>query len=103
MYSGGLGLENSMTADNTVLVENNYFIDNEAKHGGAISTFSIPVILQNNVFSGNQAGIYGGGIYFSNQLALLSPNELSNNSFSGNTADNKGGAVYIFQIPGQKP
>ena len=96
VYTGGLGLENSMTADNTVLVENNHFIDNEAKYGGAVCAFSIPVVLQNNVFSGNQAGFHGGGIYFSDQLALLSPSILTNNSFSGNMANNLGGAIAIF-------
>ena len=96
LYSGGMALENSMILDNAVLVENNHFMDNEAEYGGAICSWSVPVILQNNVFNGNQAGIHGGGVFFNDQLALLSPTILANNSFSGNTADNMGGAMAIF-------
>jgi hypothetical protein len=78
----------------TILVENNYFTDNEAANGGGFYTYDNPVILQNNVFKGNHASNRGGGMYLWNSskpvphLAVL-----INNSFSGNKSDMQGGAI----------
>jgi hypothetical protein len=94
LWTGGLGLENDEILDNMVLVENNYFIDNEALNGGAFVTFSAPVILQNNVFSGNHADSSGGAICmmdnFNHPVEHLVT--LVNNSFSANIAA-RGGAI----------
>ncbi len=94
-YSGGLCLENVVIVDNKVLVESNYFINNEANKGGAFVTFSVPVILQNNVFSGNHADQSGGAAFLARN-SVLPVGHLAtfiNNSFSGNTATAVGGAI----------
>ncbi|MCX6279854.1 MAG: T9SS type A sorting domain-containing protein [Bacteroidetes bacterium] len=95
LFTGGLGMQNDVILNNTVLVENNYFFDNVAENGGAFLTIDAPVILQNNVFKGNHAENYGGALYLwdyfgmSGHLATL-----VNNTFSGNTALGSGGAIY---------
>jgi predicted outer membrane repeat protein len=81
---------------NPVVVENNYFIHNDAAKGGAFSTINVPVKMQNNVFSGNHASQWGGAAYLwkeptSNLDHLVT---IVNNSFYGNTARNEGGAIY---------
>ncbi|MBK6966309.1 MAG: hypothetical protein IPH20_20890 [Bacteroidales bacterium] len=80
-----------------VLVENNTFIDNEAKRGGAIEISDVPVVLQNNVFSGNHASLHGGAVYGSVGAAGNTEHMITfiNNSFSGNRADVHGGVLYI--------
>jgi len=79
-----------------VLVENNYFIENEGYIGGAMSSFGTPVIMQNNVLSGNSALRYGGGIYVEGTQTPSIPHYaiLINNSFSENKANWRGGAIF---------
>jgi len=100
MPTGGLSLENDEILDNTVLVENNYFFDNVASGAGAFAALSVPVILQNNVFSGNQAENWGGAVYLCDYLNQSVDHlaTLINNSFSGNTATNYGGAIFSSGI-----
>jgi predicted outer membrane repeat protein len=98
LWTGALHLETFFAdpAPNTVVVENNYFIDNEAKSGGAFGSLGSPVVLRNNVFSGNHASGKGGAAY----LDITTPASIEhkailiNNSFSGNSADIYGGAIY---------
>ena len=80
---------------NTVLVENNYFINNVAPQGGAFCMLSNPVLLQNNVFTGNQATGSGGALYLDNNLNLQIEHLaiLINNSFYDNDANGAGGAI----------
>jgi hypothetical protein len=99
LWAGGLALENDVILDNMVLVENNYFFDNQADKGGACSVFSIPVTLQNNVFNGN-LGSFGGALYLWNDLGVPGYHlaTLINNSFSGNIATYVGGAIYSLDL-----
>jgi hypothetical protein len=94
-WGGGLHLEymDFILEPAVVLVENNYFLDNEAYRGGAFSDIDHPAILQNNVFSGNLAT--NGGACFVWKEGTVADHLVTyiNNSFSGNGADN-GGAVY---------
>jgi predicted outer membrane repeat protein len=96
-WSGGLHIETATNdpAPNMVLVENNYFIDNDALFGGALTSLYVPVLMQNNVFSNNHSG-WGGACYLSG--SFNSPAEhfatIINNSFSGNKVINHGGAIY---------
>jgi len=96
-WGGSLGMQNNKPMDNRVLVENNYFIENDAQFGAALVSFNVPVKMQNNVFSGNHADKGGAAFFRKNDnypaghLALL-----INNSFRGNTAEFMGGAVYAI-------
>jgi hypothetical protein len=96
VWSGGLHLDVDEILDNTVLVSNNYFINNKAQWGGAFSTLDVPVIMQNNVFSGNYAVYDGGAIYIWNYFGTTLDHlaVLINNTFSENRADYTGGAVF---------
>ena len=80
----------------TMIIENNYFVDNKGHSGGGIYVFNVPVLLQNNVFSGNSADQSGGALYLYNNInpPLEHFATLINNSFNGNTATNNGGAIY---------
>jgi len=89
---GGIHIDPFDLNPQTILVENNYFIDNMAQKGGAFSTYDNPVKLQNNIFSGNHSE-QGGAVYLeraSNTTVHLAT--LVNNSFSRNTAT-YGGAI----------
>ncbi len=79
----------------TVLIENNYFLDNTAKQGAAIWAEVNTIILQNNVFSGNTATENGGAVYCKNSQPISTEHKIIiiNNSFSGNKAF-RGGALY---------
>jgi hypothetical protein len=80
----------------TVLVENNYFMDNRAPVGGAFGVLSNPVLFQNNVFTGNQAGSTGGALHVSNSVNLPVDHVavIINNSFYDNNANQDGGAIF---------
>lgn len=83
------------SSTDTVLVENNYFFNNEAEtKGGGCGIKSNPALLQNNVFSGNIAGQRGGALYLEKSLSLnvVHLATLINNSFFGNKAS-LGGAI----------
>ncbi len=77
-------------------INNNFFLDNEAENGGAVVSWGIPVVLQNNVFQGNHASARGGAILLdmSGSYSFIHLATLMNNSFSGNTAGNFGGAMF---------
>ncbi len=93
---GGMLVQtNSAFVINTVLFENNYFINNVAPGGGAFCILSNPVLLQNNVFTGNQATGSGGALYLDNNLNLQMEHFaiLINNSFYDNDANGAGGAI----------
>ena len=79
-----------------VLVENNYFLDNTAWRGGGFSSLSIPVILQNNVFSGNHATQSGAAMYLwkNTSIDVTHFATLINNSVSGNKSDFYGGGIF---------
>lgn len=105
-WSGGLAVVGWFVDDlHTMLVENNYFLNNEAKTGGAFGAYSNPVMLQNNVFSGNRASHNGGAIYCDNQKGVDFSHMVTsiNNSFSGNKADQQGGAIYTGPNHAVKP
>jgi hypothetical protein len=98
LWSGGLHLQNDLASGNTVLVENNYFLDNVAKKGGAFVTIDVPVTLQNNVFSGNHADISGGAMYLwgTSGQSYHHLATLVNNSFSKNSSAGPGGAIFSY-------
>jgi len=93
---GGGILVQGNSSPNTVLVENNYFINNWAPSGGGFSMLSNPVLLQNNVFIGNQAEIDGGAVWLLDWLNLQFEHLaiLINNSFYNNEASSAGGAIW---------
>jgi hypothetical protein len=97
LWTGALHLEDDGIYDNAVLVENNYFFDNNAKYGGAFTTLSVPVILQNNVFRGNHADMEGGALFLRDNYNLPLPHMavITNNTFSSNTAG-YGGAIFGY-------
>ncbi len=92
---GGMVVQTNSTT-NTVLVENNYFINNWAPSGGAFCMLNNPVLFQNNVFIGNHAANSGGALYLLNNLNLQFEHlaTLINNSFYNNTASSLGGSIY---------
>jgi hypothetical protein len=96
LSAGGLQLK-ALTNDaepQVVLVESNYFLNNLATKGGAFATYNLPVILQNNVFSGNNAMNSGGAVFLERNVnSTHHLVTLINNSFSANTASLNGGAV----------
>ena len=95
---GTLGAETDEgLAMNMILFENNYFIDNNAVFGGAISVINAPAIIQNNVFSGNNATQKGGAVYIrpGNDISTEHMVTFINNSFFGNKSP-LGGAIYAF-------
>jgi hypothetical protein len=93
---GGAMLVQGNSATNTVLVENNYFINNWSPSGGGFSMLSNPVLLQNNVFIGNQSISTGGAVWLFDWLNLQFEHLaiLINNSFYDNSTSNLGGAIY---------
>ncbi len=95
---GGLIFQSLNTTPNPtqVLVENNYFINNESMRGSAFISIGTPALLINNVFSGNHAGYAGGAVYCWNDNPGFKDHMLTliNNSFFGNTANEFGGAIY---------
>jgi hypothetical protein len=95
--AGGLHIEpfNNDQNPKKILVENNYFIHNESRWGGAFSNINSPVIIQNNVFSGNIAIFDGGAIYLRKNGAMNVDHQatLINNSFSENFG-HQGGAIF---------
>jgi hypothetical protein len=101
-WTGGLHIEAMLNNPDPaiVLVENNYFLNNEAMKGGGFTALDNPVLLQNNVFSGNHATDKGGGAYLMINPAvnLNHPATLINNSFYGNSAEVSGGAVFSVGI-----
>ena len=97
LYAGGLGFESDAAyiPESRIVVENNYFLGNQAMEGGGIIDWNIPLHLQNNVFSGNQATSTGGAICLKKNIALDQHHMalLINNSFFGNSATS-GGAIF---------
>jgi hypothetical protein len=99
---GAIHLENYNGHPNppVVIISDNYFINNEAtKSGGAISTFDIPISLQNNVFSGNHTNDRGGAIILnkSGSYPFKHLATMINNSFYGNSTVNYGGAIHSIK------
>lgn len=97
LWSGALTLETTQEEVTTsrILVENNYFINNQALKGGAVSILGVPVNFQNNVFSSNFADAHGGAIFAWKTITISVHHmvKLVNNSFFDNHATN-GGAFY---------
>lgn len=79
-----------------VMIEDNYFIQNESNFGGALYAANNPLMVQNNVFSQNHSNYIGGAInYYINTVTNLEHKIiLVNNSFYGNTASSSGGAIF---------
>jgi len=94
---GGLYLEYVSTnfGSDTVLVENNYFIENIATTGGGFETKYNPVVLQNNVYTLNHGTSLGGAINIRG-TNLDHTAVLFNNSFYQNSTEGQGGAIYSF-------
>jgi predicted outer membrane repeat protein len=95
-WSGAIHLKNFEVSYDTTLIENNYFVDNQAKYGGAVSSLEVPFTMQNNILSGNHAISYGGALYLRNSEGLM-VNHLAriiNSTFTGNIATVEGGAIY---------
>ena len=96
-WGGALGLQNDAPLDNQVLVENNYFLENDAQNGAALVSFNVPMKIQNNVFSGNHADKGGAAFFRKNDShPVVHLAVLINNSFYGNTAEFMGGAIYAI-------
>jgi predicted outer membrane repeat protein len=99
---GAIILENNpitLPNPNMVLISDNYFINNEGTHGGAVKVTNIPALFQNNVFKGNHASKYGGAIFTQTTISYSYGHlvTLINNSFSGNDAAINGGAIYSIK------
>jgi len=99
---GAIILENNpitLPNPNMVLISDNYFINNEGTHGGAVKVTNIPALFQNNVFKGNHASKYGGAIFTQTTISYSYGHlvTLINNSFSGNDATINGGAIYSIK------
>lgn len=96
-WSGGLNIEKTEAHTEMwgIVVENNYFLENHAHEGGAMTVFNVPVCLFNNVFTGNSADYRAGGILAWKDYNMSFPYmiRLINNSFRANTSQ-YGGAVY---------
>ena len=97
-YGGGMGIETDLPNPFTVLVENNYFLDNSAVDGGGFYTINNPVMLQNNIFSGNIASSKGGAVYIWNADTIPASHlvEIVNNTFYHNQADTAGVSIYAY-------
>ncbi|MCD4730269.1 MAG: right-handed parallel beta-helix repeat-containing protein, partial [Bacteroidales bacterium] len=116
-WSLGGALEIYSTSDEEVITESNIFSNNYAERGAAIWTFGLSNHkIQNNVFSGNSAELWGGGLFLhqyfgknlDKELTALFMNEVSartkelsslhpliiNNTFFNNHAGELGGAIY---------
>ncbi len=95
---GALLLENFFGAPrpdpNLVMITDNFFIDNCGSYS-AILDFGIPVIILNNVFSGNHAAFSGGAIclFISGPPSVHHQATIINSSFYNNKADS-GGAIF---------
>jgi len=80
--------------DNSPTLVNCQFIANKAsKTGGGMNldTVARDAIITDSTFTGNWAGLAGGGIYNGWRSASV----LTGCLFSGNSADHNGGAVYL--------
>ncbi|MEI6749484.1 MAG: choice-of-anchor Q domain-containing protein [Bacteroidota bacterium] len=99
---GAIVIESDLEDPYKVLLKNNYIIDNSARIGGGLYILNSPVILHNNVMSGNSAKSDGGACYIWKADSLIYDHMVSfiNNSFSDNYADTLGGALYVY---GDKP
>lgn len=98
-WGGGLAMQTASQSGNVVWVENNYFLNNHAKDGGAIACW-MPFASLNNVFSGNTATLSGGALYlFDNYTSpLVHPFVLINNSFFGNSAVSGGAIINLSSM-----
>jgi hypothetical protein len=96
-WSGALSIRTSESEIGGfgVLVEKNYFLDNEAAQGGGLTVYNVPACLQNNVFSGNKASGHGGAIIARRDFNMpaLYVIVMVNNSFYNNSGP-YGGAIY---------
>jgi hypothetical protein len=94
---GALDFENVAGEANPyrIMVESNYFLNNQAEKGGALASYNVPVCIQNNVFSGNSASGYGGAMLLWRDITLPVHHMATqiNNSFYGNSSVN-GGAIF---------
>src|SRR5690606_11710481 len=86
-------------------ISGNQFLNNSASgdSGGAIflslnSGSTLPIVLANNLFSGNTSAAFGGAVYATGGNASSSLAS-GGNTFLLNTAVNNGGAVFT-QIAG---
>ena len=71
-------------------------MNNQAKSGGAFTTFEVPVVMYNNVFYGNNATLNGGALFLRDSVGVPSDHlaTLINNTFSGNSSGSNGGAIF---------
>jgi parallel beta-helix repeat protein/predicted outer membrane repeat protein len=93
-FGGGVAINNGSF---DVLIEDNLFSGNESKYGGAVGIHaSTPIVIHNNLFYNNHANIDpvsdAGGIYIGWNV---NPVTISANTLSGNTATRHGGAIML--------
>jgi predicted outer membrane repeat protein len=95
MYGGGFRCTSGSHSSEPALV-GNFFKDNTAQSGGAISCEdSGSVLITGNNFVLNLVTLYGGGIYSTDSGAVI-----RDNTFNRNQADEIGGGLYFISIPG---
>ncbi len=93
----GAGLEIFLESMANVSIENNTFVRNEAKTGGAVYTRNGTLSIVNNIFKCNVAIDNDGGALRFYKSGDASNNVLLvNNTFSGNNAAKRGGAILSF-------
>ncbi len=99
-FGGGLFAETYTNDPNAgmVQIENNYFLNNHAKYGGAFATLCNPVTLQNNVFTSNESTHFGGAAYLNLNPTSNIPHLATfiNNSFYQNISNQNGGAICSY-------
>lgn len=72
-----------------ISIDTNYFIT--GSYGGGIYVHSARPTLRNLIIQGNQAEVFGGGIYMGENILLDNPVVLDNITFFENEAQNGGG------------
>jgi predicted outer membrane repeat protein len=89
---GAIRLPGPNTAN--LIVDRVWFLNNKAQFGGAIDvTGNGNLTITNSTFSGNQATINGGAIWYGAAAGFSLT--ITNSTFSGNTADDNGGAIRL--------
>ncbi len=87
--TGGAG-RGIVSTSSPLIVENDIFTGNSGANGGGVYCQSAQLTVKNCSFIGNSASAYGGGLY-ANQCT----GSVSGCTFTNNTAATQGGGVYL--------
>jgi hypothetical protein len=94
--AGGILVKNWNPVYLPVLFVNNTFENNQAKYGGALTSFECPLVMHNNIFNGNKATLNGGALFLRDSVGAQADHlaTLVNNTFTGNSSGSDGGAIF---------